>query len=150
MTGDFEMNLDEIEALWAKDCRIDQLALASASADIPFLHAKYYKIFIRERILLRKITAEYKKTKLAKTEFLQNPNQEDIEQFGWKVPERGKILRSEVPAYLDGDEDLLELELKMGVQEEKVEFLKSIIDSITKRGFLIKNILDEKRFMNGG
>ena len=39
------MNLDEIQALWDEDSKIDQDELHVESTKIPSLHAKYYKIY---------------------------------------------------------------------------------------------------------
>lgn len=144
------MKLDSIQQLWEADSKIDINNIVSQSAEVPVLHAKYWRLYINEKVVLRKFVAQYKALKLAKAEFLMNPNREDIDQYGWKVPTRGKLLRTEVPAHLEGDRDLLQKELEIGVQEEKVEYLKSILDQIGRRGFLIKNIIDEKKFMNGG
>jgi hypothetical protein len=40
--------------------------------------------------------------------------------------------------------------LKVGLQQEKVEFLETITKSITNRNFIIKNAIDWNRFVMGG
>ena len=72
------MKLEQIEEMWEKDCQIDMTNLSSEARNIPQLHAKYYKIYIREKMLLRKQHADYKKLKLQKYEFLINPTEEDV------------------------------------------------------------------------
>ena len=39
------MNLDEIQALWDEDSKLDQDELHVESTKIPSLHAKYYQIY---------------------------------------------------------------------------------------------------------
>jgi hypothetical protein len=39
--------------------------------------------------------------------------------------------------------------LKIGLQKEKIEALKSIVDMISRLGFQIKNAIEWMRFMNG-
>jgi hypothetical protein len=143
------VKIEEIESLWSEDSIITDIDLSREASKIPQLHAKYYQIYIREKMILLKYRNEYKKLKLEKHEFLINPT-EDKFNDGWKLPAQGKILKNEIHTYLDGDDLLLQQELKIGIQEEKVTFLKSIIDSINTRNFIIKNMIEDRRFMAGG
>lgn len=144
------MKLSEIIEMWQTDAPIDTTNIIRGSANVPLLHAKYARLHTLERIQLRKMEAEYKKYKLRKEEFFINPNEEDIREFGWKIPARGKIMKQDLDRYTEGDDDLVQKELDIGVQQEKVEFLKSIVQQIAARGFIYKNIIEEKRFQNGG
>jgi hypothetical protein len=143
------VKIEEIESLWSEDSIITDIDLSREASKIPQLHAKYYQIYIREKMILLKYRNEYKKLKLEKHEFLINPT-EDKFNDGWKLPAQGKILKNEIHTYLDGDDLILQQELKIGIQEEKVTFLKSIIDSINTRNFIIKNMIEDRRFMAGG
>lgn len=143
------MKLEQIEEMWSEDCIINTVNLTEETIKIPKLHSKYYSILLKERMILSKYKADYKRLKLEKYEFLINPTEDKI-KLGWKLPAQGKLLKNEVNQYLEADDLLIEHELKLGFQEEKVAYLKSIIDSINVRNFLIKNILDDRRFMNGG
>ncbi len=143
------MKLEQIEEMWSEDCIINTVNLTEETIKIPKLHSKYYSILLKERMILSKYKADYKRLKLEKYEFLINPTEDKI-KLGWKLPAQGKLLKNEVNQYLEADDLLIEQELKLGFQEEKVAYLKSIIDSINVRNFLIKNILEDRRFMNGG
>jgi len=143
------VKIEKIESLWSEDSIITDIDLSREASKIPQLHAKYYQIYIREKMILLKYRNEYKKLKLEKHEFLINPT-EDKFNDGWKLPAQGKILKNEIHTYLDGDDLILQQELKIGIQEEKVTFLKSIIDSINTRNFIIKNMIEDRRFMAGG
>lgn len=143
------MKLSEIIEMWQADAPIDTLNIIVGNANVPILHAKYARLHTLERIKLRKMEAEYKQIKFRKEEFLINPNEEDMKEFGWKVPPRGKILKQDLDRFIEGDDQLVQMELDIGVQQEKVELLKSIMQSIAARGFVYKNIIDEKRFQNG-
>lgn len=143
------MKIEEIQEIWDQDAKIDEIQLGRESLKIPQLHAKYYRIYLKEKVVLLKLNAEYRKTKLEKFEFLINPTQEKIKE-GWKVPPQGKLLKPDVAQYLDGDDILLQLELRIGLQQEKIEMLKSILDTLKGRGFLIKNYIDHKKWIEGG
>jgi hypothetical protein len=71
-----------------------------------------------------------------------------LSEYGWE-PQPLKILKSDVPSYVDSDKDVINLSLKIGTQQEKVDYLESIIRMITNRGFQLKTIVDWERFRTG-
>jgi hypothetical protein len=116
---------------------------------IPQLHHKYYKIYSNEKLILRKLNTEYKQLRLEKYEFYtQGPN-EETDNKGWKLPASGRILKADVLQYIEADTDLINLSLKIGIQEEKIEFLESIIKTLNNRGYNIHTALEFIKFMNG-
>jgi hypothetical protein len=143
------MNVDEILEHWQTDTKIDKTELGDEALNIPKLHHKYYQIFIKEKMLLRKYEAEMKQLKLDKYEFItQGPNEETKDK-GWKLPPKGMVLKGDIPMYLEADQDLINLSLKIGYQQEKIELLDSIIKSIMNRNFIIKNAIDWQKFTMG-
>jgi len=143
------MKLEDIYSSWDEDSNIDRTQLDVVALRIPQMHAKYAKILSNERLLLRKYEAEFKELKLDKTLFyVDGPTQEQFDK-GWQVPAKGRILKSDVAPWLDADKDLIALSLKIGMQNEKVETLKSIMDIISRLGFQVKTAVDWARFMNG-
>jgi hypothetical protein len=143
------MKLEEITSLWEQDSKIDKTELAEESLKIPQLHHKYYKIYSNEKLILRKLNTEYKQLRLEKYEFYtQGPN-EETDNKGWKLPASGRILKADVLQYIEADTDLINLSLKIGIQEEKIEFLESIIKTLNNRGYNIHTALEFIKFMNG-
>ena len=144
------MNIDDILNLWQEDVKIDRTELGDEALNIPKLHHKYYEIYVKERLTLRKFEAELKQLKLDKYEFLtQGPNEETKDK-GWRLPAKGMILKGDIPMYIEADQDIINLSLKIGLQQEKIELLDSIIKSIMNRNFVIKNAIDWNRFTMGG
>jgi hypothetical protein len=121
------MKLDEIFEQWQIDSEIDKTELGDESLKIPKLHHKYFQIYTSERLLLRKYEAEMKQLKLEKYEFYTQGPSKETNDKGWIMPARGMILKQEMPMYMEGDKELIELSLKIGYQQEKVELLDSII-----------------------
>ena len=99
--------------------------------------------------MLRKYEAELKKLKLSKHEFLTLGPTEETHAKGWVLPPQGKILRSDVNNYIEADDEVINLTLKIGVQQEKTELLESIIRSLTNRGFNIKAAIEFEKFKVG-
>lgn len=143
------MKLDEILDFWQEDTKIDRTELGDEALNIAKLHHKYYQILVNERLILRKHESDLKKLKLDKYEFFtQGPN-EETQSKGWKLPAKGLILKADIPMYMDADDDLITLSLKIGMQQEKIELLESIIKTIMNRGYNIKAAIEWQRFING-
>ena len=144
----YNMKLDDIYAQWEVDSVIDKTELGDESIKIPKLHHKYFQIYTNEKLLLRKYEAEMKQLKLTKYEFYtQGPSEETPKT--WKLPPRGMILKQEVSVYIEADQEIIDLSLKIGMQQEKVELLESIIKSLTNRGFQLKAAIDWYKFTMG-
>jgi hypothetical protein len=143
------MKLEELYELWDKDSDIDTTDLGNESIKIPKLHNKYYRLYTSEKLLLRKYEAEMKSLKLAKYEFYTQGPSAESRELGWEMPSRGMILKQEMPMYMEGDKELIALSLKIGLQQEKVELLESIIKSFVNRGFQIKSAIDWHKFTMG-
>lgn len=143
------MTIEELQAEWDKDTQIDRTELGQEAIKIPQLHSKYYKIYSTSRLQLRKWESEFKVLKLEKYEFYTMGPTEDTEEKGWKLPPRGAILKAEVNNYIDADPDIIKASLKIGLQQEKIQFLEDIIKSLVNRGFQIKSAIDWAKFTSG-
>ena len=143
------MKLDAILDLWEEDSKIDRTELGEEECKIPQIHHKYFKIFSNERLILKKLVAEMKQLKLAKWEFYTMGPTEESQEKGWQLPPQGKILRADASQYVEADKDIIDLSLKIGLQEEKLELLESIIKSLNNRGYNLKAAIDYLKFTSG-
>ncbi len=149
------MKLETIHDLWATDSVIDESALDAESLKIPQITSKYLKQFSIERMRLRQMEGEHKRLELEKREFYTQGPTEEQHKKGWALPARGKIstgmvLKDDVKAYLEGDEHLIKSLLEIAYQQEKVDLLTKIVDSLNKRSFHIKNAIEFLRWTQGG
>lgn len=143
------MKLEEIEALWEQDSKIDRTDLDNESLRIPTLHSKYYKIYLREKVQLKAEEQEYKIYYKTKHEYYTGKlSKEELDQYGWEPFQF--VLKNDLQVYVDADKDIAERLLKIQVQREKVDLLENIIKTLNGRGFLIKNAIDFIRFTSGG
>lgn len=142
------MKLEEIEALWEQDSKIDRTDLDNESLKIPTLHSKYYKIYLREKVQLKAEEQEYKLFYKLKHEYYTGKmSKEELDEHGWEPFQF--VLKNDLQVYIDSDKDIAERLLKLQVQREKVELLESVIKTLNGRGFLIKNAIDFIRFTSG-
>jgi hypothetical protein len=143
------MKLEEIFGQWKDDSVIDKTELGDEALKIPKLHHKYYQMFTHERLLLRKYEADFKNLKLSKYEFYTMGPTEESRDKGWQLPARGMILKSDLPMYMEADKDIIDMSLRIGMQQEKIELLESIIKSLVNRGFQIKSAIEWTKFTMG-
>lgn len=143
------MKLEEIQNHWEKDSCIDRAELGEESLRIPQLHSKYFKIYSDERMVLRALERSYSVLKHTKYEYYNGTiSQEDLNSNGWE-PCQLKILKSDIPMYIESDADIQKLQARIDMQQEKVEFVESIIKNLPSRGYQIKAAIDWERFKVG-
>ena len=146
------MNLEEIQKLWSSDCILDDIQLDLESKKISELHNKYFKIFSDEKLKLVKL--ESRKKEILKVKWLYYTgkiDKESLERMGWEpfeldIKTRNKI---DLDRFMDSDRDYLDIHEKIEIQKEKINYLESIVKSLNTRGFLIKNIIDWRKFTSG-
>jgi len=143
------MNIDEIMSEWKTDSEIDVTELAYESIKIAKLHQKYYEYLIKEKLLFKKNESDLKLLRLEKYEFYTQGHNEETLKKGWELPSKGMVIKSEIPMYLEGDKDIINLNLKISYQQEKIDLLQSIIKSLNNRGYNIKSAIDWIKFTSG-
>jgi hypothetical protein len=143
------MSTDDISEIWSKDAKIDEANLVAESKKIPELHNKYYTMYYKEALRVKKLRYEYKELELAKREWLDGSMaEEDLKERGWKVSQR-KILRTDIDKYLQADPDIIRLSLKIDYHTANADFLEDIIKTIHSRNFVIKSMIDVLKFQHG-
>ncbi len=140
------MNLDEIMTVCEKCLEIDETNLARESLETPKIYGKVLRIRSDESLYLKKLEYELKILFQNKRDYyLGRGTAEDYKNKPFDL----KILKSEVNTYIDADSDIQRLNLKIQLQEEKINYLDSVLKQISNRGFLIKNAIDFQKLMNG-
>ena len=143
------MKLEDIQTIWEKDTQIDGEQLDNESIKIPQLHNKYYIIYSDERLRLKSFQFEMNKITHIKREYFGGRmDKEEMDKLGW-VPFPFKLLKNDIEAYIQADEDVIKNKLKIIMAEEKVNYLESIIKTLNTRNFLIKNAIDWRKFTSG-
>lgn len=143
------MKLERIFEEWDSDSNFDKTELGDEALKVAKLHHKYFRILTAERITKRQLEADLKVLRMEKYEFYtQGPSKETMDR-GWVMPAIGKIIKSDVQNYLDADRDIIDLSLKIGIQNEKIDLLESIIKTILNRGYNIKAAIEWEKFKMG-
>jgi hypothetical protein len=61
-----------------------------------------------------------------------------------------KILRQDIPIYLDSDNDLNTLLMKKSLHQEIVDFCGSVLKELNNRTFQLNNLIKWEMFTSGG
>ena len=143
------MKFEEIQKLWTSDCPIDETELSKESVKIPQLHNKYLILYSNEKLKFKEIKFLFSSLIKRKRDYYSGRmTEEELEAADWE-PFRIKLLKADVQEYIDADDNVIESKKLLALQEEKVNYLESIVKSLTTRGYLIKNAIDWKRFTEG-
>jgi len=143
------MKLEEIQQHWERDACIDRTELGEESLRIPQLHSKYYQMYSAERSQMRQLEYKMINLKRAKYEWYAGTiSEEELKERNWE-PNPLKILRSDIPMYLESDDDIVNLNVRLEFQRDKVDFIESIIKSLPARGYQIKSAIDWEKFKVG-
>lgn len=147
---EFEMlDLEEINKMWAKDCKIDETNISNEARRIPEMHNKYYMLFVKSSLKVKKLKADLTELEKAKMEYYNGSmDQIELQQRGWK-PNPLKILRQDVGRYIESDKDIIELSLHIDYYLSIANYLEDIIRQINNRNFLLSNIINWEKFRSG-
>lgn len=144
------VSLDDLMSMWAEDSIIDESEPGRSMAQIPKLHAKYLKILSYHNLLVKKQHTEYLKAKKLKFEYYngQLNNPEDLAEHNLE-PFTTKVIRQDVPMWLDADKQLNDILLKKAMHQEISDATTSILREIHSRTFQIRSLIEWERFTGG-
>ena len=143
------MKFEEIQYQWTLDCEMDETELSHESIKIPQLHNKYLIFYSNEKLKFKEIKYLFAGLIKRKRDYYSGRmTAKELEMADWE-PFQLKLLKADVQEYIDADDNVIESKKLLALQEEKVNYLESIVKSLTTRGYLIKNAIDWKRFTEG-
>ena len=142
-------HIEDIYEMWNIDSKIDTLTLDEESLKTPALHSKYIRLLGDERRQLNRMLYTHKVLEKDKSEYYRGTMcEEDMEARGWE-PKDIRVLKTDVPKYVDGDEDVVKHLIQISDQREKVELLISILKTIHSRNWDIRNAIEWRKFLGG-
>ena len=143
------MTLDQIMEEWRLDATVDSTEVGIASLKIPELHSKYLKIYFDERRKLKALEFQSKDLSLKKYEYYNGKlSQEELDELNWE-PFAKRLMKNEVDMYLDSDKDIINNNVRIITQKEKLAFLEEVLKNVNQRNFQIKNAIEWKKFTQG-
>jgi hypothetical protein len=140
-------DLDTIQKMWEQDSKIDIDNLHTESLNIPILHAKYFDLYNNILLLKKKAEQQKKNVRHQKYEYFTGKADPDVyveNPFPKKIRDKETL-----QGYLDSDEKLSQVSLKVEYYETMLSYVDSILKMISNRTYQIKNSIDYMRFQSG-
>jgi len=141
------IDLDTIQKMWEEDSRIDIDNLHTESLNIPILHSKYFDLYNTINLLKKKAEQQKKKIRHERYEYFTGKADPDVyleNPFPKKIRDKETL-----QGYLDSDEKLSQVVLKIEYYETMLSYIDSILKMISNRTYQIKNSIDFLRFQSG-
>ena len=133
--------------MWSEDSKIDPDNLHTESLNIPVLHAKYFDLYNNLNLLRKKAEQQRKNIRHQRYEYYSGKADPDVyieNPFPKKIRDKDTMAK-----YLDADEKLSGLSLKIDYYETMMKYLEEILKQVTNRTYQIKNSIDFMRFSSG-
>ena len=141
------MNLETLQDLWKTDSVIDPDKYGEESVKIPQLHIRYMEFYNTFSLMKKDRESEmrglwkqkwiYYKGKAPATIYKEAP-------FDFKL-----TTKEEINMFIEADEDVRKLHLKIDYIEQVIFFLDGVLRQIQSRNYQIKNAIEWERFQSG-
>jgi len=140
-------DLEQIQEMWEKDAHIDMDNLHTESTNIPLLHAKYFEIYNNVILLKKKAEQQRKNIRHERYEYFTGKADPEVyveDPFPKKIRDKDTLQK-----YLDADQKLSQISLKVEYYETILNYLESILKVIQNRTYQIKNAIEFLKFQAG-
>jgi hypothetical protein len=141
------IDLDKIQEMWTKDSKIDPDNLHTESLNIPVLHAKYFDLYNTIFLLRKKAEQQKRNIRHERYEYYSGKSDPEVyidNPFPKKIRDKDTMQK-----YLDADEKLSTVCLKIDYYDTMLVYIESILKMIQNRTYQIKNAIEYQRFMSG-
>jgi hypothetical protein len=141
------IDLESIQSMWEKDSKIDIDNLHTESLNIPVLHAKYFNLYNNITLLKKRAEQQRKNIKHERYEYYSGKSDPEIyidNPFPKKIRDKDTMQK-----YLDADEKIVSINLKMDYYETLLNYIDSILKQISNRTYQIKNSIEFIKFQAG-
>ena len=143
------MNLSDYRKHAENDLLIDETELGSESLKAPQLHSKYLNFLSDEKLKLAKFEHEFKVLRRKKWLYYTGKiSQEELEEEGWE-PFQLNILKTDLDKFLESDDDIQRMDIRIKYSQSCVDYLQEIIKIINNRQWNIRSAIDWLKFTNG-
>jgi hypothetical protein len=141
-------NLEQVLKYWEKDADMDQTEPGKELLKIPKLHNKYLSILTKHKIASKKAHFDYLRMRKIKIDYYSGRmDQEELEKHGWQP--FTFVLKSDINAYLEGDDDLIRMLEKKVYHEETVSVIESIMSELKQRTWQLRDFIGWEKFIGG-
>jgi hypothetical protein len=133
--------------MWVEDAKIDPDNLHTESLNIPILHSKYYDLYNTITLLKKKAEQQKRNIRHERYEYFTGKADPEVyveNPFPKKIRDKDTLQK-----YMDADEKLSQVSLKIEYYETMLNYIESILKVIQNRTYQIKNAIEFIKFQAG-
>tara|TARA_B100001778_G_scaffold264197_1_gene225015 strand:+ start:739 stop:1176 length:438 start_codon:yes stop_codon:yes gene_type:complete len=141
------IDLEVIQKMWEKDSKMDMDNLHTEAINIPVLHAKYHDLYNNIMLLKSRAEQQRKNIRHERYEFYSGKADPEVYQenpFPKKIRDKETMQK-----YLDADDKLSGLSMKIKYYDVTLEYIMSILKMIANRSYQINASLEFMKFNAG-
>lgn len=140
--------LEKLMDDWEKDSPIDRTEPGKEVSRIPNLHAKYARELYKNSLLLKKFKTDHAKILKKKSDYYSGRmDEEELQKFGLKPFKF--MLKDDILKYIEADEEIINIKLKIALYEEMVAFLTAVLRQLNDRTYQMRAFIDWEKFIGG-
>ena len=131
------------------DLVINENDLHTESLNTPQLHNKYLIFHENSKLELEKL--EFQEKILKRNKWLYYTGKlgdDDMKRLNWE-PFDYTILKTDIPMFLDSDEDMQKIRAKISLQKSVVDYLEEVVKIVSSRQWNIKSAIEWIKFTQG-
>lgn len=144
------MTLDDLNTEWISDSDIDPSDLGNESLKTPKLHQKWSWYLVEEKKALYALANQLEKRSIIWEMWLLKTMTE-AERQDYNLPPFSdkRILKPDVEKNLNTIDEIVRLKVKIGIQNDKIDYIKSVLAMISNRSFQIKDAISWFQYTSG-
>lgn len=143
------MTLNDIKKMVEDDVLIDNTSLDHEASIVPQQHNKYLCILSDEKLVLAKFESDLNIMKRNKWLYYSGKlSHEQLKELEWE-PFELAIIRQDLDRFIESDKDIIQLDLKLTMQKEKVTYLESVVKLISNKIWSIRASIEWIKFTQG-
>ena len=146
VNSNHNMDLQKINEMWERDSKIDDVMLDQASIKIPQIHQKYLTLLSEFTLLQKKKSQELKTAQHMKFLYYSGKASPDVYE---EKPFPYKVLKGEAWNWVNIDEDIQRIELKIEYYNTVLRTLEEILKQVHQLSYNIKNTIEWRKFAGG-
>jgi len=140
---------EKIKSEWNEDSRVDHefrdkqysTDLGALALEIPFAHNKYLNYYLDFQQIKKSLDIQLRKLTKEKRQYYDGSAEKPF-PLSIKTAEKMKV-------FMEADEDIINLQSKIGYVEDVIFFLDQVMKQISNRGYQIKSAIEWEKFING-
>lgn len=148
LKGDVASRYAEVKQFASEEVVINEHDLDGESLRTPRLHSRWLSMMGDEAVKLKQLSNMNKKLTLERSRFFLGTQTDKY--YAEHGQPHVRVPKTDLPLYLDADDQVSMLREIMEIQTQLVDFLEKTVREISSRTYHIRAAIDWRKFESGG